>query len=361
MKIIVCEDHRDILFKKVFAHSVYKQTLLYQYKVNGITDFTLSGPEGILKILKEKVSEDCDLESLSICYLSSDPVNPRPCDPALKQLSITLDVSTLDASTPINRLHYSPTSYIDINSDQDIKIYRKKRAGEILKNTQTPVAKYINKRISIPLSYVLAKQKMSPNMISAIGILWAFMGAFCLLTKDYYVLGFLCFQINSILDGSDGEVARFNLAFSDLGKKIDVYCDYVTTILIIIFEAIGYYMLVPKPWVSALGVVNVLLLALIGFVSIMAQKRAAGQISMNDLEVMCHERLQKPQSLWDWVSRIFLFIGRRDFYILFIFILALLGQFAAIHVFLFIVCSSWLLLAVYTCRLAQRQTLDARR
>ena len=139
MNFEVSKNSSNIIYKKVFAHPVYKQALLYQYKVNGIKEFTLSGPDDVLQDLKDKISIDCDLESLDICYLPSDPSTQRPSDPFIS----------------MNLLYYSPNSYIDINSEKDIKVFRKKRAQEILKNTQTPVAKYINKRISLPLSYIL--------------------------------------------------------------------------------------------------------------------------------------------------------------------------------------------------------------
>ena len=50
---------------------------------------------------------------------------------------------------------------------------------------------------------------------------------------------------------TDGEVARMNLRFSTFGKKLDVYCDYLTSILLVFGEFVGYSLLNPTPKVLA--------------------------------------------------------------------------------------------------------------
>jgi len=328
MNINIPQNVDDILFKRVFGNTVFKQSLLYQYKVNGVKEFSISGDKDVVDRILSKVQADPSLTGIQVQYQEDQVPGEQ-----------------------LNRLYLAPEEFIDVCSEGDLKKYRSTLAKNVRQNAQTPVAKHINKRISIPLSKILAYQKIAPNMISLIAVLWALVGAFCLLDPRYYILGFACFQFNSILDGSDGEVAKFNLTFSELGKSLDVYCDYITTVLIIIFEFIGFYFINPSTWVGIVGMVSILCLILTAVVSILTQRRASGQFS--DLEVKCHERLKNPRTLWDKLNSFFLFIGRRDFYILAIFLLALVHQFAFIHIFLMIICFSWFLLSVYTLRVVR--------
>ncbi len=212
----------------------------------------------------------------------------------------------------------------------------------------TPVAKHINKRLSIPLSKLIARTNISPNQITVFAMLWSLIGTLCFFMPSYYFLAFACFQINSILDGTDGEVARMNLRFSDFGKKFDVYCDYLTSILLVFGEFIGYYLLNPTPKTLVGSIVGIINLLLIGLAWLIAIRLRLTPDNFNDVEVICHRRLQQPKTALEKVLSVFLSISHRDFYILAVFILSLFGRFSLIHYFLVLVCISWLLLTLYS-------------
>ena len=330
MLLTVTKDMREVLFRRVFGHAVFKQSLLYHHKVCGVVLFELAGERALVDEVINRTQNDQELCGITVLKQESD--------------------AATGTVIPLNRLYYGD-SFVDVFSEADVETYRRAYAVKIRQNTQTPIAKHINKRLSLPLSRILASQTISPNIISAIALLWSLVGALCLLTREYYVLGFLCFQINSVLDGCDGEVARFNFAFSEFGKKLDVYCDYLTTIIIIVFEAVGFYLLCPTLWVLVLAGGSLALLVMIGVLSFMSKKSLGNSGSFNDLEVLCHQRLAHPQNLWDRVNSLFLFVSHRDFYILAILILAMMGQFAVIHIFLSLLCLSWTMLSLHTYRI----------
>lgn len=94
--------------------------------------------------------------------------------------------------------------------------------------TAGPIARHINKRISLPVSLVLAKLWVSPNAITVLNIIiGVFSGVFVADGHRYDVilLGAALFQLASIVDGCDGEVAKLTFRYSKFGQYIDSLSD----------------------------------------------------------------------------------------------------------------------------------------
>jgi len=317
----------QIIFMKVFAHPVWKQALLYQFKNLGQKSATLLVPTTLVTKLKDKISGDSDLSPLKIKIL---PMQDN------------------QGGLPLNRLFIDKDSFIDIFNNEDLRQFRKSRKENILEQCQTPVAKYLNKRISLPLSSVLARLDVRPNTISLVALMMSFIGAACLLNEKLFLLAFVFFQINSILDGSDGEVARFNLRASEFGKKLDIYSDYATSGLLIVFEAIGIHFFFKQDWVLATGLLSIFFLVCVALVWICSILLKWTPENFADVESLCHQKLAHPSSPLEWINRIFLFMSQRDFYLLVLFILSIFQQFIIIHLFILFVSFSWFCLSLYT-------------
>ncbi len=99
----------------------------------------------------------------------------------------------------------------------------------------------MNRRISVPISRQLIKLPITPNMVSiftlgvgiASGVFFAFGGYWNVLA------GAVLSVWASILDGCDGEVARFKLLESDFGCWLETVCDYLYYLLIFAGMTIG--------------------------------------------------------------------------------------------------------------------------
>lgn len=116
---------------------------------------------------------------------------------------------------------------IIIQQFSEIKIAEKILTEHIRQKTQTFVAREINKRISLPMSLILTRLRISPNTITAFNIvigLCAGIGAAGVTYKGV-LLGALLFQIASVVDGCDGEVAKFTYRTSKFGQYIDSISD----------------------------------------------------------------------------------------------------------------------------------------
>ncbi len=109
----------------------------------------------------------------------------------------------------------------------DIPIAEGMLAEHIRSNTPSWVAREINKRISLPFSLILARMRISPNTITVFNILiglCAGIGA-ASITYTGVLVGGILFQVASIVDGCDGEVAKLTFRTSKFGQYIDSISD----------------------------------------------------------------------------------------------------------------------------------------
>jgi len=81
---------------------------------------------------------------------------------------------------------------------------------------------------------------ISPNQITLISFFLGLASAF-LFSRGYYessVIASALLVLSTWIDGADGEIARLKFMESDIGKKLDLYCDNIIHFLV--FTAIGY-------------------------------------------------------------------------------------------------------------------------
>jgi phosphatidylglycerophosphate synthase len=105
------------------------------------------------------------------------------------------------------------------------------------------VSRYINRPISRSVTRVLLKFPITPTGWTLLILIFPIAGAFALTLGTYggFVIGTILYQIHSILDGCDGEIARAKNLQSERGKRIDNWCDHAGTFLMVICLGIGMY------------------------------------------------------------------------------------------------------------------------
>ncbi|MDH7552148.1 MAG: CDP-alcohol phosphatidyltransferase family protein [Spirochaetota bacterium] len=130
-----------------------------------------------------------------------------------------------------------------ISTDEDIKKAELLVVKYIIDNTGGYIAKNINKRISIPISLQLAKTRIHPNVLTIINMIVGFLSAYFVLQGSYWqvVLGGLLFQLASVFDGVDGEVAKFTFKVSKIGGWLDTIGDNGTLLLFLIAVSVLYF------------------------------------------------------------------------------------------------------------------------
>jgi phosphatidylglycerophosphate synthase/CTP:molybdopterin cytidylyltransferase MocA len=155
----------------------------------------------------------------------------------LKELHASLKEMHSVVSMPVTEDHWQR-----VNTPEDRLSAERKLNRWLVKPTDGIYAR-LNRRISIPISRQLIKFPITPNMVSifTLGVGIASAGFFAYGGYWSTLLGALLCLFASILDGSDGEVARLKLQESDFGCWLETICDYAFYLFLLVGMTIGQW------------------------------------------------------------------------------------------------------------------------
>jgi phosphatidylglycerophosphate synthase len=105
------------------------------------------------------------------------------------------------------------------------------------------LARHISRRVSRPLSLVLAQTPITPNQVTIMNTLLGLFAAYLLARGSYWhqLAGSLLFVLCVIADGIDGEIARLKLKESNFGHLLDVITDNIVHLAIFLGLGAGLY------------------------------------------------------------------------------------------------------------------------
>lgn len=112
----------------------------------------------------------------------------------------------------------------DVDTPEDLTHARRLLRRSLRRSGDGPVARLLNRRLSIPISWVLAPLRPSPNLLSLLAFIVGITAA-VLLAAGEGLLGGVLAQACSILDGVDGEVARLTVGAGPRGALLDGFLD----------------------------------------------------------------------------------------------------------------------------------------
>ncbi|MEE9175894.1 MAG: sugar phosphate nucleotidyltransferase [Thermodesulfobacteriota bacterium] len=117
--------------------------------------------------------------------------------------------------------------WCDIDTPESLRYAEKKMLQSLIKPTDGPISKHINRKISTRISKVLVKTKITPNQLSIVvfalsltASVFFFLGEYL-----YLLLGAILAQASSIVDGCDGEIARLKFQETEFGAWFDAVLD----------------------------------------------------------------------------------------------------------------------------------------
>ncbi len=119
----------------------------------------------------------------------------------------------------------------DVDDEADLAQAHDKLLSGLTKSTDGFLARHVNRRVSLFLTRRLWRFGVTPNMVTAfclalgLGAGWAFSQGSGV---AWGLLGALLFQLHSIIDGTDGELARLLHKESRSGFWFDVVTDNLT-------------------------------------------------------------------------------------------------------------------------------------
>jgi phosphatidylglycerophosphate synthase len=146
----------------------------------------------------------------------------------------------LTAAGAIDCESVAAAQWQSVASPEDRVLAEQKLDQWLVKPTDGVFAR-MNRKVSIPISRQLIKFPITPNMVSLFtlgvsflaGLFFAFGG------RGNMLLGALLSVFASILDGSDGEVARLTFRESAFGCWLETVCDYLYYVFLFAGMMIG--------------------------------------------------------------------------------------------------------------------------
>lgn len=123
------------------------------------------------------------------------------------------------------------------------------------KPTDGPVARYLNRPISIRISRFLARFPVTPNHISLFSFLCSVAAAGLMAAEGYLALalGGVMAQFASVIDGSDGEIARLKFQTSSYGGWLDAVLDRYADGVLLFAMMWHHYQERAESWIILVG------------------------------------------------------------------------------------------------------------
>ncbi len=195
-------------------------------------------------------------------------------------------------------------------------------------NTPGFIARNINKAVSLPISKALSKTRVHPNVLTILNMIIGFSSGFFVALNSYWyiALGGFCFQMASVFDGVDGEVAKLTLKVSRLGGWLDTISDNGT--LILFFIGSSYLFFIKSPTIviplAFIGLLFAGLFAMLAaMVSFLRKHTTSGSLVTYDKEFL--QKLPDTDRLVAFVHRM-KYYTKKEFFSLAFFAICLTGQ-----------------------------------
>jgi hypothetical protein len=194
------------------------------------------------------------------------------------------------------------------------------------------VSRFLNRPISRSISRFLLKFPITPSAWT-LSIFPLMLLAFLFLLRGRFVIGLALFQIYSVLDGCDGEIARAKYLQSERGRLLDAWCDVAGNLLLMVglgFGLQGRYQVASYGWLYALE--GILCALFIGLNELLLHtpetESEAGGNGLNAALYSRHRRLVEhsgilflgEKTVW-WLAQ----LTKHDVVTLFFLLLAIIG------------------------------------
>lgn len=157
--------------------------------------------------------------------------------------SLSGGIKVLANRVKMKAFDISDKYWIDMDDDKALKNAKSLLIAKLKKKTDGPISRILNRPISIRISRLLVKTRVTPNQISLMSFIISIFAALFFRLGDYIylVIGGIFVHLSSIIDGCDGEVARLKLEETRYGSWFDSVLDRYADAIIILGLILGHW------------------------------------------------------------------------------------------------------------------------
>lgn len=211
----------------------------------------------------------------------------------------------------------------------DRRLARNRLFAMLVKPSDGPVSRHLNRHVSRAITALVIPLGMTPNAMTVLVLLTGLLGAYVASSGNpaQQLLGAVLYQLHSIIDGCDGEIARLTHRFGKHGALVDSLVDDLCNGAFFFGLSLGVARMTQATWPLATGTVTALAYAGVIGLQYSAVLRATGR--------------GDKTKFWSAVSRdrssvfdVFRALLRRDVFVLLILFAVASGlQLAAVALF----------------------------
>lgn len=149
----------------------------------------------------------------------------------------------------------------DVDEPEDVGVAEDKILSTLTKETDGPVSRHLNRPVSLAISRRLVDWPVTPNQVSVGTLVISLISAVFAAVGGYvpWLVSGLLFQLASVLDGTDGELAKLTYRASVRGQWVDTVCDNISYVACLVGLTVGVYR-ADLPgfylWAGAAGIVS---------------------------------------------------------------------------------------------------------
>jgi phosphatidylglycerophosphate synthase len=217
------------------------------------------------------------------------------------------------------------------------------------------VARHLNKPMSVWFTrHVLVHTAVTPNQITLFAAVLGVIGCGLIATGHYgwVAAGLALEQLQSVLDGCDGELARVRFQQSKLGAWLDTFVDDVLNVLLTVSAGVGLWQAGAGSWALAVGVAGGAMLVLSNLIIMRDMRRQQASGDLMDMVWWFSGGKKLGQMSagggqnGPGIGTILFTMGRRDTAIYLWLLFALLGQLILVLVMATIIALAWFVASV---------------
>ncbi|HSW28121.1 MAG TPA: NTP transferase domain-containing protein [Longimicrobiales bacterium] len=129
----------------------------------------------------------------------------------------------------------------DVDTPDDVAVAERKLMSAWPKPTDGIISRWINRPISLRVTRLLAPTGVTPNQVSVVTLVLGLLAAWFAARGGYawWLAAAVTFQVASILDGTDGELASLTFRQTPFGAWMDTLCDNVSYVAFMASVMVG--------------------------------------------------------------------------------------------------------------------------
>jgi phosphatidylglycerophosphate synthase len=223
-----------------------------------------------------------------------------------------------------DRYHYA----LRLNDQLSFRRARRALLASLVKPSDGPVSRHINRPISLAITRLALPFGVTPNQMTVVVALLGLAAAWLATSPIWLVqvLAAFVYQLHSIVDGCDGEIARLTRRFTRYGTLLDSIVDDCSNTLFFVGLSIGVSRAIGSSWplfTAALVAVSYPIMAVVQY------RTSAHVAKLGDKTGFWRSRGADRSKIASLLVAAF----RRDVFILFLLVAVVLGLAPAVVAF----------------------------